>query len=63
MSSWTPILRHCVALPNLKFFLFSKCQNMVKNEKVLLDPNSEALTPCLNEKIDSGNTHLQDLAR
>ena len=44
MCSWTPILRHCVALPNLtEDFLFAKCLNMVRNENVLLDPNSEAL--------------------
>ena len=27
----------------MKIFMFAKCLNMMKNENVLLDPNSEAL--------------------
>ena len=34
-----------LALPNLTEDFFSKCLNVVKNENVLLDPNSEALCP------------------
>ena len=33
------------ALPNLTEDFLSKCLNVVKNENVLLDPNSEALCP------------------
>ena len=38
------MLRHCVTLPNLtENFMFAKYHNMMKNENVLLDPDSEAL--------------------
>ena len=37
------MLRHCVALPNLtENFMFAKYHNMMKNENVILDPDSDS---------------------
>ena len=42
----TPILMHCVALPNLtELFFMSKMKNVAKNEIVLYNPYSNALCP------------------
>jgi len=44
LSSMTPILMHCVSLPNLtELFWMPKMKNVAKNEIVVHDPYSNAL--------------------